>query len=377
MKRYLVILLAMAGAETVQAQSSVTIYGLIDEGVVYTNNQKGGSNIQTVTGQNNTSRLGFRGVEDLGGGLKAIFTLENGFDPSTGKALQGGLLFGRQSFVGLSGNFGTVTAGRQYEPVYEFIGTKSATAQWSWFGTHPGDFDNMNSNSRINNALKYKSPTFGGLTFEGVFAPGGVAGNFGTDRTYSLGVNYETGPFAAAVAYLNLNNPSVSAYGGTVTPGTAGYVSPATSPVYSGYASASALHIFAAGGTYALGGALFGLVYTNTQFVDVVPTATTPFRGGTARFNSYEANFRYYLSPSLSVATSYDFTDAETAKYGQFDLGGDYLLSKRTDISLVGVWQHASGTDSTGKAAVAAISSIAASSNANQVALRLALRHRF
>lgn len=377
MKRYLVILLALAASEAAQAQSSVTIYGFIDEGLVYTNNQKGSSNIQTVTGQNNSSRLGFRGVEDLGGGLKAIFTLENGFDTSNGKALQGGLLFGRQSFVGLSGDFGTATAGRQYEPVYEFVGTKSAVAQWSWFGTHPGDFDNMNSNSRINNALKYKSPTIAGLTFEGVFAPGGVAGNFGTNRVYSLGVNYDLGAFSAAAAYLNLNNPSVSAYAGTITPGTAGYVSPATNPVYSGYASASSLHIFAAGATYTLGAALFGLIYTNTQFVDVLPTATTPFRGGTARFNSYEANFRYNVTPALSFATSYDYTDAETAKYGQFDIGGDYLLSKRTDVNFVAVWQHASGIDSTGKAAVAAISSIAASSNANQVALRLALRHRF
>jgi predicted porin len=377
MKRYLAVLLALAASESVYAQSSVTLYGFIDEGLVYTNNQKGHSNLQTVTGQNNSSRFGFQGVEDLGGGLKAIFTLENGFDTSNGKQLQGGRLFGRQSFVGLSGNFGTVTAGRQYEPVYEFIGTKSAVAQWSWFGTHPGDFDNMNSNSRINNALKYKSPTFAGLTFEGVFAPGGVAGNFGTNRAYSIGLNYNTGPFSAAVAFLNLNNPSVSAYDGTVTPGTAGYVSPVTNPVYSGYASASALHIFAAGSTYVLGGAQFGLIYTNTRFVDVLPTASTPFRGGSATFNSYEANFRYNLSPALSVATSYDYTQAESAHYGQFDVGGNYALSKRTDVNLVTVWQHASGIDSTGKTAVAAISSIAASSNANQVAVRLALRHRF
>ena len=122
----------------------MTLYGFVDEGFVYTNNQRGGAVIQTITGQNNTSRLGFRGAEDLGGGLKAIFTLENGFDPSSGKFLQGGRLFGRQAFVGLSSRYGTVTLGRQYEPVYEFVGTKSAVYEWSWFGTHPGDFDNMN-----------------------------------------------------------------------------------------------------------------------------------------------------------------------------------------------------------------------------------------
>jgi predicted porin len=362
---------------TARAQSTVTLYGLVDDGLIYTSNQKGASNLQAVTGPTNSSRFGLRGAEDLGGGLKAIFTLENGFDTSTGKLLQGGRMFGRSAFVGISGPAGAVTIGRQYEPVYEFVGTKSATSQWGWLGSHPGDFDNMFSNSWINNAIKYASPTFGGLSFEALFAPGGVAGNFGTNRVYSLGANYTNGPLAVAVAYLNMNNPSMSAYDGAIMPGAAGYVSPVANPVYRGYASASAVHILASGATYTIGAANFGLVYTNTHFVDVLPTATTPFLGGTARFNSYEGNVRYNVTPSLMVGASYDYTAAETAHYQQVDIGGDYVLSRRTDLNLVAVWQHASGIDSTGGKAVAAISSLPASSTPNQIAVKCSLRHRF
>ncbi|PXW16364.1 porin [Paraburkholderia caballeronis] len=378
MKAKHVALLALAtSAGSAYAQSSVTLYGFVDEGLVYTNNQRGGSTVQTITGQNNTSRFGLQGAEDLGGGTKAIFKLENGFDPSTGKFLQGGRLFGREAWVGISSGYGTVTLGRQYEPVYDFVGTKSAVHEWSWFGTHPGDFDNMNSTARVNNAIKYASPAFSGFRVEGVFAPGGTAGNFGTNRVYSVGANYAHGPFSAAVAFLNLNNPSESGYDGTVTPGVSGYTSPVTSPVYSGYASARAVHVLATGGAYELGHATFGLVYTNTRFMDVLPTATTPFRGGSVTFNSYEANVRYDLTPVWRFAMSYDYTDAQSAHYGQFDVGADYVLTKRTDLNFVTVWQHASGIDSTGKPAVAAISSIGPSTTPNQVALRFSLRHRF
>ncbi|WP_233838375.1 porin [Paraburkholderia sp. ZP32-5] len=366
-----------AAAGYAHAQSSVTLYGFVDEGLIYTNNQHGGSVVQTVTGQNNTSRLGFRGSEDLGGGLKAIFTLENGFDTSSGKLLQGGRLFGRQAFVGIDSYYGTVTMGRQYEPVYEFVGTKSAVAQWSWFGTHPGDFDNMNSTARVNNSIKYASPSIHGLKLEGVLGLGGTPGNFGSNRVYSIGGDYNHGPFALAVAFMNLNNPSVSGYDGTISPGSAGYTSPVTNPVYSGYASASVVHILATGATYALGNAHLGLVYTNTHFIDVLPTATTPFRGGSIAFNSYEANVRYDLSPSLMLAASYDYTDADSAHYDQVNAGADYVISKRTDVNFVTVWQHASGIDSTGKPAVAAISSISPSTRPDQVAVRLSLRHRF
>lgn len=359
------------------AQSSVTLYGLIDAGVVYLNNQGGHSNLETVTGQTNGSRFGLRGTEDLGGGLSAIFTLENGFDPSSGKELQNSRLFGRMSFVGLSSeHYGTVTFGRQYEAIGEWAGEISATSLWGWLGSHPGDFDNLMSNIRTNNSIKYVSPSFRGLQVTSIFAPGGVAGDFASGRIYTAAARYMQGPLTAVLAYDNVNNPSVSGYDGTVSPGQPGYSTPLKNPVYSGYASANVLQIFAAAASYQIGAGKIGLVYTNTRFQDMLRTASTP-NSGNVRFNSFEINGRYFATPALQLAAAFDYTDAPTAKYTQTDVGIDYFLSKSTDLILAGFWQHATGVDSTGKLAVANIGSLTASSTPNQVVVKASLRHRF
>ena len=101
----------------VYAQSSVTLYGIIDEGVNYNSNANGNRLYNLSSGVFQGSRWGLRGKEDLGGGLGAIFVLENGFDVNTGRLGQGGLLFGRQAYVGISSPYGTVTFGRQYDSV--------------------------------------------------------------------------------------------------------------------------------------------------------------------------------------------------------------------------------------------------------------------
>jgi predicted porin len=376
MKKTVALLALPVLAGTAHAQSSVTLYGLADAGIVYINNQSGHSNVQMVNGQTNGSRVGFRGAEDLGGGMKAIFTLENGFDTSNGKLLQGSRLFGRQAFVGLETPYGSVTMGRQYDPMTRYIGEIAATSMWAWVGTHPGDFDNLNSNFRINNSIEYRSPTFHGLTIDGIFAPGGTPGNFATNRIYTVGANYQNGPVTVALAYDHVNTPATSAFDGTVAPGQAGFTSPGKSPVFSGYLSANSMDIFGAAIAYTLGSAKFGFVYTHTSFNDILRTPTTP-NTGSAIFNSYEVNARYWFTPAFLVGVSFDYTNAETAKYEQVNFGPDYFLSKRTDVLAVGVWQHASGIDSTGHPAVAAIGSLGQSTTPNQVAVKFSLRHRF
>ncbi|NPT61874.1 porin, partial [Paraburkholderia elongata] len=119
-------------ANTAHAQSSVTLYGLIDVGITYTNSQLtshgGHSNVQETSGAVDGSRWGLRGAEDLGGGLKAIFTLENGFNVNNGTFGQGGREFGRQAFVGLSStDYGTVTFGRQYSSMVDYVGPLALT----------------------------------------------------------------------------------------------------------------------------------------------------------------------------------------------------------------------------------------------------------
>jgi predicted porin len=147
---------ALAGAQA-QAQSKVEIYGLISGGVGYLTNQGGPHNFEALSGTNQNPRIGFRGQEDLGGGTKAIFTLENGFNMMTGAASQNGRLFGRQSWVGLSSNsMGTLTLGRQYEAVKDYLGPVVIASN----GVHIGDNDNGYNNLRVQNSVKYVSPMF-------------------------------------------------------------------------------------------------------------------------------------------------------------------------------------------------------------------------
>src|SRR5262245_39183159 len=109
--------LAAAGAAgTASAQSSVTLYGVVDAFYQYAT---GGNSINRLqSGGINGSRLGVRGAEDLGGGLKALFTLESGINLDDGSVGQSGVFWGRQAFVGLGSDFGTLTLGRQYSSVY-------------------------------------------------------------------------------------------------------------------------------------------------------------------------------------------------------------------------------------------------------------------
>ena len=117
MKKTMMALALSAAAGMAAAQSNVTVYGIFDMALV---RESGGtaSSTKMTSGVESGSRIGFKGTEDLGGGMSAIFLVENGFQGDTGAMGQGGLLFGRQAYVGLQGSAGTVTLGRQYTPQY-------------------------------------------------------------------------------------------------------------------------------------------------------------------------------------------------------------------------------------------------------------------
>ncbi|SAL06005.1 porin [Caballeronia calidae] len=126
------------------------------------------------------SRWGVKGQEDLGGGMKAIFQLENGFDPGTGRLNQGGREFGRQAYVGLSGNqWGTVTLGRQYDPSVYMVQGITADNYWGAIVATPGDVDNYDNSLRVSNAVKYVSPNFAGFQVEGLYGFSNLAGATG------------------------------------------------------------------------------------------------------------------------------------------------------------------------------------------------------
>ncbi|AOK06731.1 porin [Burkholderia sp. AU28942] len=390
-------LLTVAG--TAQAQSAVTLYGIVDDGFNWTSNSGGHNLYNLSSGVMQASRWGLRGREELGGGLAALFVLENGFDLNNGSLAQKnrgstqGLMVGRQAYVGLSSALGTVLLGRQYDSAVDYVGPFESGTQWAgYIGAHPGDLDNLNNAYRVNNAIKFVSKAYDGITFGGVYSFGGVAGAVSRNQLWSLGAGYANGPLTLGVAYLNARNPNVGFFGdnGASTPPTASanFIS---SPVYSGYASARTYQVVAAGAAYAFGAATLGATYTNVQFKnlgDTVNSGPNP-RGyaGDAIFNNVEVNIKYQLTPALVLGAAFDYTnggDVDSAsgnnpgaKYYQGALGADYFLSKRTDVYVIGVHQKASGTDSTGAAAVAAINNLTPSTSDRQTTVRVGIRHKF
>ncbi|WP_184048831.1 porin [Paraburkholderia sp. MM5384-R2] len=374
------------------AQSSVTLYGILDEGFNFNNNSSGKHQYYLAAGVLQGSRFGLRGTEDLGGGLSAIFVAENGFDPNSGKLGQGGLMFGRQAYVGLSSRYGTVTAGRQYDSVVDYVGPFGAAEQWGGsIIAHPGDTDNFNNTNRTNNAIKYTSVDFGGLTFGGVYALGGIAGNLTRNQIWSLGARYSNGPLQLGVGYLNVRNPNTSFYGagGTVAATVGGVPGSnfGASPVNSAYASAHTQQVIAAGAAYSFGAATIGATYSNAKYMSLGDKTSGPVPanslGGTATFNNAELNLKYQITPALLIAASYVYSrnsgaaGFEEATYNQGAIGIDYFLSKRTDLYAVGVFQKAGGTDSSGRPAVASINSVTPSVSDRQAVIRVAIRHKF
>ncbi|WP_343548843.1 porin [Ralstonia sp.] len=194
---------------------SVTLYGLIDTGIEYVShantNGNGLTRIPSVTGTL-PSRWGLRGAEDLGNGMKAVFTLESGFNTDTGTSGQGGRLFGRQAWVGLASDYGTVTLGRQYSMVFLSLADADILGPSQYA---IGSLDAYIPNARTDNTIAYKG-TFSGLTVGATYsfgrdAAGGVpasgtcagevAGNASACRAMSAMVKYDAATFGVAGAY--------------------------------------------------------------------------------------------------------------------------------------------------------------------------------
>ncbi|MFZ6644698.1 porin [Undibacterium sp. TJN25] len=195
----LAILGSAAGAA--QAQSNVTIYGVVDAGISHENN--GSTSVTRLdSGILNSSRLGFKGLEDLGGGMAALFQIESGFSVDSGAQADAAKFFNRQSFVGLSSSFGTVRMGRQVNPVY----ANNATFDPFKIGM-VGDSSRLISfnGSRTDNLLTY-SYAANGFRSELQYGFGEVAGNTAANRTVAGYLGYQQGPVDVVVTHQNIRN---------------------------------------------------------------------------------------------------------------------------------------------------------------------------
>jgi predicted porin len=212
-KKYIVSALLAGCAQLASAQSNVTIYGLFDMAVVRESGGVNGPVTRVSSGNTGGSRIGFKGTEELGNGLKALFLLENGFQGDTGAAGQGGLIFGRQAYVGLQGGFGSVLIGRQYTAHY------MVQVFADPFGSgYVGDTKNLlgttgNAFSRMDNTVKYISPVLGGFSAELVAAPGEVSGDSASGRQLGGSLAWANGPLQVRVGYHNRNNDTASVHG--------------------------------------------------------------------------------------------------------------------------------------------------------------------
>lgn len=194
------------------AQSNVTIYGLTDAGIVRESGGAAGSSTKLSSGVGTASRLGFKGKEDLGGGLSAVFTLEAGILIDTGAQDAAGKAFNRQAFVGLeSKGLGSITVGRQYTPTYNALGQVGDPFGSGYSGSAKNLFPVAGGNLRADNSILYTSPAWNGFNANVMYALGEVQGDSKAGRQINLGINYAGGPLQARLTYNNRNNDTASA----------------------------------------------------------------------------------------------------------------------------------------------------------------------
>ncbi|CAB3783321.1 porin [Paraburkholderia caffeinilytica] len=329
-------------AGAAHAQSSVTLYGIIDAGLTYVSNEisdnsdvtpdgrlTGGKAMIGMTGGNlQNSRWGLSGVEDLGGGLKAVFRLESGFNIANGSLSKSNTLFNRQAYVGVSGDFGTVSLGRQYDSVVDYLSPLTAAGSWggTYFG-HLGDNDNTNASISVSNSVKFQSANYSGFSFSGLYGFSNDS-SFASNRAYSVGAGYKNGGLQFGTAYSQYQGLDQNQATGAIQGGT--FAASSISGVQN-------QRTWGFGGSYTFGPAVIGAIFTQSRFQDRVSDIS-------ARYNNYEINARYNVTPALGLGVAYTYTqalraapgttdsDTGAAHWNQLGVQADYSLSKRTDL---------------------------------------------
>ncbi|MGI4861349.1 MAG: porin [Janthinobacterium lividum] len=207
------VLLAIA-AQSACAQSSVTLYGIVDTSVRYLTNSNARNDSQVAMGVGpiTGSRWGIKGTEDLGGGLSTVFRLEDGFNLWNGKMASTNTLFNRGAFVGLSSKqYGTVTFGRQNTPLFDQLGNvydPLTVGNYDQDGWLPGA---LGYGLRQNNSVKYNGQ-FGGLNVEGMYSFGGVAGSIAASSMYGATASYTIGGLSVDAGYQQNSDAANNKY---------------------------------------------------------------------------------------------------------------------------------------------------------------------
>lgn len=322
------------------AQSSVTLYGIVDAGLLYTNktaNSSTGANsgkqFSFIDSGSTPSEFGMEGTEDLGGGLKAKFKLENGFSTANGgPGISNGNFFGRQAWVSLKSNLGELKTGLQFSPFFlalyrldprglSTFGSSSVIYADSIVAT--GVFDS--------NAVSYTSPTISGFTGSVLYALGGEAGNFSAGRNYSADLMYDNGTLMIDAAFYD-GNPG----------GTAQTPVPTDVGVFGRILGASykfeSLTFKASFTSYKIAGSFSNNVYGGG--VDYAVTPALDVNGGV--WYTIDRNDSSNHSFLAAVGTQY-FLSRSTSLYGQIGIVNNHGKMD-TGLSINGATQEVAGT---------------------------------
>ncbi|QRX81763.1 porin [Glaciimonas sp. PAMC28666] len=353
----LAMISSMAGVSSVASAqlSNITIYGIIDAGIDRVSNAGAGhSNLILNTGIMQGNRLGFKGTEDLGSGTQMIFDLENGFSLDNGAMGQGGFLFGRQAWVGLTDQaLGTLLVGRQYDFMTDLEAFYTATWGAGGYANHPLDNDRM-SGQRVNNSVKYLSPVYSGLQFGAMVGLSESAGNFnGTNRTYSFDAIYTNGPFSMGAAYTDVSGQTLD-------------IAPIVGSVSAVNVGGDYQQVWGSGAKYSFSKVTIYGAYSQATYAGSLPAQY-------AKFHNYDFGFAYAPTEVNVYAVGYTYTTLSGGnKYGQLNLNADHFLSKRTDIYVQAIIQQA-----TSAGATADIISMPGSSGSSQIIYRVGMRTKF
>lgn len=330
------------------ASQTVTLYGVVD---VYAATIKAGKNRvnELNDGGNLASRIGFRGVEDLGGGMKAEFTLESSFFGDTGAAVAAAF-WDRQVFVGLSGSAGRLRLGRQYSPHFIALATADpygANAVFSPLGmifARDGQPNLTPFPVRMNNMIGYMSPNMGGFTAEVAYAPGESAtASTRSGDGLSMALSYRQGPLFVALSASQMRGGSAAA--------------PVADPSTNNFVSI--------GGSYKFG--------SLTAYGNWVETSTNA--AATNDVRHINLGLKYELSTATTLTAGYTMRDLANSSRDAnvLVLGVDYALSVRTALYARALNLNNKGNASNG----AARGLVAANSGDDIRGLAVGLRHSF
>jgi len=346
------ILAGVASARGASPGSFVTVYGVIDVGMEYLNNagrgRGAGGLLRLHSGGSSTSHLGFKGTEDLGGGVQSFFQLESGFLVDSGARSDPNSFFNRQANVGLSGAYGKVLVGRSESTTGDFYVNDPISNNYSWSGasTHMRGDRKDGVLGRISNVLKYEGQ-FGAYRVGGSYGLGESVGSYSGNARYSTGLQYLGSSVTGVVTFDREN--SVHAF--------------------PGYDRASNIHI---SGSYTRSLAKFFVGYR--RHAKHAVTASRDLRSDFVWIGA-----SYLLSPATTLSGAIYHVDLRNDPKGNngnptmYAARIKYAMSPRTSLYLTGAYAVVKNSQPAG----VSNSVNSYSENGAQVGINLGMTHRF